>query len=300
MSINNHIVKLKISSKAFIYNIMALVTVIVWGVTFVSTKILIADGLSPVEIFIIRFSIAYVCAFVFSHDRLWASNPRDEGMMLAAGVTGGSLYFIAENSALGITFASNVSLIICCAPIFTIVLGKVFLRGIVKSLVWTGSVLAFIGVAMVVLNGSKQYGINPVGDLLTALAALSWAVYCILLKKLNSKYSNMFITRKVFAYGVITAFVYYILFPSGNHIIYAEIKSIIWNLLFLSVGASFLCYLMWNTAVRKLGAERTSNYIYLVPLITIIASTAILDEPFTVIMAVGTALIIGGVILSTK
>ena len=85
-----------------------------------------------------------------------------------------------------------------------------------------------------------------------------------------------------------------------NHIILADIRSIIANLLFLSVGASFLCYLMWNTAVKHLGAERTSNYIYLVPLVTILASTIILDEPFTLIMAVGTAMIIGGVILSTK
>lgn len=287
-------------AKGALYRVMALATITVWGVTFVSTKILISYGLSPVVIFIIRFVIAYLCTLVFSHERLWASDLTDEVLMIAAGVTGGSLYFIAENSALSITFASNVSLIICCAPIFTMILGKVIFKDSIKPLAWIGSLLAFIGVGIVVLNGSKQFGINPIGDLLTALAALSWAAYCLILKRLNSTYNNLFITRKVFAYGVITAILYYVLFPSENHILNTDIGSIIANLLFLSVGASFLCYLMWNAAVKHLGPESTSNYIYLVPLITIIASACILNEPFTITMAIGTALIIGGVMLSTK
>ena len=287
-------------TKGTIYNIMALATITVWGVTFVSTKVLIADGLSPVEIFIIRFAIAYLCTLVFSHERLWADGIKDECMMLAAGITGGSLYFIAENSALSITFASNVSLIICCAPVFTMILGRVVFKDSIRPLAWLGTILAFMGVATVVLNGSRHFGINPAGDMLTALAALSWAAYCLILKRLNNRYSNLFITRKVFAYGVVTAIMYYILFRTDNHIILTDIRSIIGNLLFLSVGASFLCYLMWNTAVKHLGAARTSNYIYLVPLVTILASAIILGEPFTLIMAVGTAMIIGGVMLSTK
>lgn len=286
--------------KNMIYNVMAMVTITVWGVTFVSTKTLIACGLSPVEIFIIRFSIAYLCTLPFSHDKLWADSRIDEFLMMAAGITGGSLYFIAENSALGITFASNVSLIICCAPLFTIALGRIIFHDSIKAVVWFGSVIAFIGVGIVVLNGSKQYGINPAGDLLTALAAFSWAAYCLILKKLNSRYSDMFITRKVFAYGVLTALLYFSLLPGESHILQTHLGKIMLNLLFLSVGASFLCYMMWNTAVRHLGAERTSNYIYLVPLVTILSSTLILDEPFSLVMAVGAFLIISGVILSTK
>lgn len=287
-------------SKVVIYNIMALVTIVVWGVTFISTKVLILNGLSPVEIFISRFAMAYLCALLFSHNKLWANNRKDELLLLAAGITGGSLYFIAENSALEITFASNVSLIICCAPIFTIILGKSLLRDSIKKSVWIGSVIAFMGVAIVVLNGSGQYGINPLGDFLTLLAALSWAVYCLLLKRLNRDYSNMFITRKVFVYGVITAIIYYLIFPVTRQIILPELKTIIGNLVFLDIGASFLCYLMWNSAVCHLGAERTSNYIYFVPVVTIFASIVILKEPFSIVIALGAALVVGGVVISTK
>lgn len=283
-----------------LYHLMALIAVIFWGLTFISTKVLIINGLNPVEIFLIRFSIAYVVALLFSHSKLKADSVREEAMMLAAGVTGGSFYYVVENSALEYTFASNVSLIICCAPIFTILLGKYIFKDKVKAYVWIGSILAFLGVGVVILSSTGEYGINPIGDFLTLLAALSWAIYSLLLKKLTPKYGDMFITRKVFGYGVVTGVIFYFILPYSTTIEVENIWSVIGNLLFLSLGASFLCYYLWNNAIRHLGAERTSNYIYLNPLITIIASSIILSEPFSAIMALGTALIIGGVILSTR
>ena len=322
-----------------LYHIFALIAVAVWGLTFVSTKVLINTGLTPVQIFIIRFAVAYLCTLPFSHDRLWAANPRDELLLLFAGVTGGSLYFITENTALGLTYASNVALIIACAPIFTIILGTLILGDKLKPSVWIGSAIAFIGVGIVELHGSDEFGINPRGDLLTVVAALSWAAYCLLLKSLTSRYNDMFITRKVFAYGVITALIYYffISLPSllstdaatSSLLISApeaiehipnsasstsaieqsiisdssfniDLLLIIGNLAFLSIGASFLCYFLWNAVIRKLGPEKSSNYTYVVPLIAVIASTLILGETFTLAMGLGTLLIITGVILSTK
>lgn len=276
---------------------MALITVMVWGVTFVSTKVLITDGLDPAQIFIIRFTIAYLCALLISHDRFMACDIKDELLMIMAGITGGSLYFITENTALSLTFAANVSLIICCAPILTMILGKILFNDIIKPLAWIGTIIAFTGVGIVVFNSSEKYGINPCGDVLTFVAALSWAIYCLLLKTLSRRYSNLFITRKVFGYGVITAMLYYILTNDIHGFTITE--SIIGNLLFLSIGASFVCYLMWNASVRNLGAEKTSGYIYIVPLVTILASTLILGEPVTITTLLGTILILGGVFMTT-
>lgn len=280
-----------------LYNVMALVTVIVWGVTFVSTKVLISEGLDPAQIFIIRFSVAYLCTLLISHDRFLASNIKDELLMLMAGITGGSLYFISENTALSLTFAANVSLIICCAPILTMILGKILFNDIIKPQAWVGAIIAFLGVGIVVYNGSEKYGINPWGDVLTFVAALSWSVYCLLLKTLSRPYGNLFITRKVFGYGVITAMLYYI--PTNDIHGFSITEAIISNLLFLSIGASFVCYLMWNASVRNLGAEKTSGYIYIVPLVTILASALILGEPVTITILLGTILILGGVFMTT-
>lgn len=276
---------------------MALITVMVWGVTFVSTKVLISNGLDPAQIFIIRFAVAYLCTLIISHDRFMASGIKDELLMIMAGITGGSLYFISENTALSLTFAANVSLIICCAPILTMILGKILFNDLIKPLAWIGTFIAFVGVGIVVFNGSDEYGINPRGDVLTFVAALSWAIYCLLLKTLSKRYSNLFITRKVFGYGVMTAMIYYIVTTEIHGFTITGV--IIGNLFFLSVGASFVCYLMWNASVKNLGAEKTSGYIYIVPLVTILASTLILGEPVTITTLLGTILILGGVFMTT-
>ena len=89
------------------YHLMALVTAAIWGTTFVSTKVLIQNGLTPAEIFFYRFSLAYVVILLFSRGKLWSRSWRDEGWFALAGIFGGSLYFITENTALGITFIGN-------------------------------------------------------------------------------------------------------------------------------------------------------------------------------------------------
>lgn len=82
------------------YHLAALFTVTVWGATFVSTKVLIANSLTPAEIFLLRFATAYVCIWPFARRRMWAANLRDELLLAAAGLSGGSLYFLTENIAL--------------------------------------------------------------------------------------------------------------------------------------------------------------------------------------------------------
>ena len=176
-------------------------------------------------------------------------------------------------------------------------MGKILFNDHIKALGWIGTIIAFTGVGIVVFNSSKKYGVNPWGDVLTFVAALSWAIYCLLLKTLSGRYCNLFITRKVFGYGVITAMLYYILTNDIHG--FTVTRAIIGNLLFLSIGASFVCYLMWNASVKNIGAEKTSGYIYIVPLVTILASALIIGEPITIATLLGTLLIFGGVFLTT-
>lgn len=262
----------KTKHKKLLYVLLALMTVSVWGITFVSTKTLIVSGLTPVVIFIIRFAIAYLCILTFSHKILFAKTVKDEMLLLCAALTGGSIYFIAENSALGITFASNVSLIICTSPIFTMILGRGIYHDNITVSAWIGSFISLAGVAVVILNGSLNFGINPLGDILTVVAAISWATYCLILKRLNKHYDNLFITRKVFGYGTLTAIAYLTATNAFGHIDFQWTFPVIGNLLFLGIIASFLCYLMWNASIKMLGPETTANFIYLVPFVTILAS----------------------------
>ena len=108
---------------------MAAVTVMIWGTTFVATKVLIKYGLSPVDILFYRFLLAYICIWFFSPRVLLAKSWQDELRFVGLGLCGGSLYFVAENTALGMTLASNVSLIICTTPILTALLAPFFYKG---------------------------------------------------------------------------------------------------------------------------------------------------------------------------
>ena len=279
----------------FWWHIAAVVTIAVWGTTFVSTKVLINNGLSPTEIFTYRFVLAYVAIWFFSPRKLFAGSWKDELLMAAAGFTGGSLYFIAENTALETTMASNVSLLVCTSPIWTALLSKAFYpRDRVGANFWVGTAAALAGAALVIFNGSFVLKLNPVGDILSLVAALSWAFYSIVMRNLGGRYSNMFITRKVFFYGLVTL-VPFLLLPGADYNIKALAAPAVWsNLLFLGLVASLACFAVWNRVMKEIGIVPASNYIYLNPAFTILAAALVLGERITWIAVGGLVLIAGG------
>lgn len=292
--------QLSLRNKETWFHLIAVLTVCIWGSTFIATKTLINQGLTPVEIFTYRFSLAYLCLLAFCHQKLMANNWRDEGLFLLAGLTGGSLYFISENSALEITMASNVSLIVCTTPVLTVLLSSFFFKEKLRKGFIAGSLVALSGVTLVVFNGSVFLKLNPLGDCLTLLAALSWAFYSLILRQMGNKYSTLFITRKVFFYGLITMILYLPFAPSSFHLERLCYPLVYGNLLFLGIVASMLCYLSWNACVRIIGASRASNYLYINPLVAVWASYLFLSEPITPTALLGAGLIIGGVYIVEK
>lgn len=290
-----------LKNRIILYHLIAILTVAIWGTTFVSTKILIAKGLSPSEIFLYRFLLAYGCILLVSSKKFRANSLKDEVMLMLCGIFGGSLYFIAENTALGITLASNVSLLICTTPILTALLFSFFHREKLHKRMLYGSFTALLGVSLIVFNGSILLKINPLGDFLTIIAATSWAFYCLLLKKLGKIYSTLFITRKVFFYGILSLGLYSVTIQPINLQPALLTEPVVFlNLLFLGIVASMLCYIMWNATVKILGASKATNYIYIVPLVTLLTSAAILNETITLISLVGSLCIIGGVYLAER
>ena len=233
------------------YHLAALFSVAVWGATFVSTKVLIANSLTPAEIFLLRFAMAYICIWPLSGRRLWASGWRDELTLSVAGITGGSLYFLTENMALEYAPASNVSLIVCTAPVWTAVLLSLLYRGErMTRRQAVGSALAFAGMVLVVLNGRFVLRLSPRGDMLALSAALLWMVYSLVIKRIGGRYPAVFITRKVFFYGLLTILPVFVFQPFS---ITSEVlaRPAVWgNLLFLGIVASMLCYVLWNAAMH--------------------------------------------------
>ena len=298
----------------FFFHLLALVIVAVWGITFVSTKTLINAGMHPTAIFFIRFVMAYAGIWVYSllekkPVKIWSDSRKDEWIFVFLGITGGSIYFLAENTSLAYTQASNVSFLVCTAPLFTALLTlayKRFFRGrfadgmedirVGFPLIF-GTLLALVGMAMVVFDGTRLQ-VSPKGDLLALGAALCWALYSLFMSPLTQKYGAVFATRKVFFYGLVTILPF--LGSTGDSFSPAVLSRpvVYGNLLFLGLIASLGCFIAWNKVMVKLGNVTSTNYVYLNPIFTLITAMVLLGERMTLVSGLGCAAILAGVVLS--
>ncbi len=282
-----------------LYHIVAFLVVAVWGSTFVFTKLLLIARLTAAQIFVLRFVVAYVLLLGYSLTRrsfhLLSASWRDELLMAGLGITGGSLYFITENSAMIYTTTTNTSLIVCLCPLFATLLISLFYRSErLHGIQIAGTLMAAVGVVVVVLNGHFVLHLSPLGDTLAFAACLCWAVYSLLMIPASKRYNTVFITRKVFFYGLVSMIPYFLIWteiPSRSVVLRPDILCI---LLFLGCVASMLCFLAWNWVIKKLGAVTVTNYVYLNPVTTVLFAWLILSERITLYFLIGTLLILLG------
>ena len=171
-------------------------------------------------------------------------------------------------------------------------------EGKLRANFFIGFVVAMTGIFLISFNGSKLE-LNPVGDLLSLLAAFVWACYSILTKKISGYgYHTILTTRRVFFYGILFMIPALFLFDFQLKLERFTNPVYLLNIIFLGLGASALCFVSWNFAVKILGAVKTSIYIYMVPVITVVTSVLILHEEITVLSVVGTLLTLVGLFLS--
>lgn len=283
------------------FHILAFLIVVIWGTTFVSTKLLINSGLTPIDIFVCRFALAYALVWIISPKKLFANNLKDELLLAALGVTGGSLYFLAENFALSYTNTSNVSLIVCTTPIFTSILLAITSKD-ERMNRWQigGSLLAFAGMALVVLNGHFVLKLSPLGDGLALAAAWSWAFYSLIMKRMANRYSSKFINRKIFFYGLLTIVPVALVHGFTLTCDMVSTPKVLMNLIYLGVVASMVCYILWNVVLKNIGVVNASNYIYLNPVVTVITAAALINEKITVFAIIGMVMILGGLLMAEK
>jgi len=286
-------------NKRLIGHMTAIFTIIVWGTTFISTKVLLTD-FQPVEILFVRLLLGLMALFIVHPHPLKGVTLKQELTFAAAGLTGITMYYLMENIALNLTMASNVGVIVSVSPFFTVILASIFLKeeGKMRFNFFLGFVVAMVGIALISFNGAKLQ-LNPIGDFLCLGSAFVWGCYSILSKKIGEYgYSVIQTTRKIFIYGIL--FMIPTLFFFDFKVDFRTLMEpkYLLNYLYLGLCASATCFVTWNYAVRALGAVKTSIYIYLIPVITIVASALILKEPVTWMSAAGTILAILGLVLS--
>lgn len=296
--------------------LLASITVLIWGVTFVNTKALL-NHFSALEIQVLRFFMAYVALWII-HPRMHRLAKGEEKLFAALGLTGVAIYQLLENCAIHYTNASNVSILVSICPAVTALLVRAFNReSKLAPYFFLGFAVAITGVTMVSLNGIREFHFRPIGDLMAAAAMLSWGCYSILIGKANAKgYPATFVIRRTFFWALVITLPVVILgtTPSGgrmlsgsfhielsraaNTVRFSSFLNYV-NLGFLGLMASALCFVFWNKACKALGVVRCSVLLYLIPVITALFAFCFLGESLTLISATGALLTLLGVFLSS-
>lgn len=280
-------------------HLTALLTIVIWGTTFISTKVLLT-GFAPLEILFFRFILGLLALFLACPRPIRGTTRRQELIFAGAGLCGVSLYYLMENIALTYTMAANVSVIVSVAPFFTAILEHLATGGKerLRPVFFAGFAVAMAGICLISFGGSRVQ-VNPLGDLLALLAAILWACYTVLTRNIGTYgYTTVQSTRRIFCYGIL--FMIPALFVLDFHLGLERFANPLYlmNLLYLGLGASALCFVTWNFSVKVLGPLKTSVYIYLVPVVTVVSSLLILHERITPATGAGMALTLLGLALS--
>lgn len=291
------------------YHGIALLTVLVWGLTFVSTKVLLVD-LAPLWILLIRFVIGFACLCALRPHVLRLDERSHEWLFVLAGATGVGAYYLFENVALVFTTATVVGVIVSVSPLSTTLFSA--LRGNREGLnarFFAGFCFAICGLVLVAagsdLEGLLQGITSPaalLGDMLSLLAALVWSVYSLTIKRISDLgYETIAVTKRTFLWGLVLIVPAALLFggtaPTPSVLLAPQNLG---NLLFLGFVASAMCFVTWGVAVKRLGPVISSTYIYLVPAITATASIILLGEPLSPFIVIGVILTIVGLVLSDR
>lgn len=279
-------------------NLLAAFTCLVWGVTFVSSKRLLAV-MSPLQLLFCRFLLGYLLLWVIHPHRLHVRSGRDVLDFAGAGFFGVFLYYFLENSSLTYTYASNTSVIVSTAPMFTILICSVAFRTPLKMKYLAGFLISICGIVLISFNGSQVLHLNPKGDVMALGAAVMWGFYSLFTTRVTrGGYGMLPATRVMFLIALIGILVVNLFEPAPWRFGELVRWPFIGHLLFLGWLASGICFVTWNLAMKYAGVVNASFYIYASPVVTLVASSLFLQERLTPLSLLGAVLAIGGMVVS--
>jgi drug/metabolite transporter (DMT)-like permease len=281
--------------------VMLAVVVFLWGSSFTVLKLGLKE-ISPVMLAFLRFALAslLLVALTWFQERtvFVKSRVRDWKLLPALGLTGVTLYHSFQNVGLQFTTASNSSLIISANPIFIALLDHLYLKTELSFKRVVGIVLAFAGILLVI--GPFRITFHPsglIGDLFSLGAALSWAFYSILGKRMLSQYTAQEVTMFSMVFG--TFFLLPFLLLSEGHSLPMSLFS--WGLLLLlSVLCSGVAYFLWYKVLEDIPATTAGVSLFFLPVVSVLFAHLVLLEPLDVFFVAGAVFVMLGVFLAAK
>lgn len=279
----------------------ALGAVFIWGLTFVPSKIALAE-MGPFALAALRFCVALAILLpTLSRSRLSSDELRQLPWRTLAtlGFTGVALYFGFQNLGLARTSATEAGLISGSVPAVTAALSALVLRERLPIPRILGIAGSMAGVAVMILGSSPSGGGSLAGDLLMLVSAVAWAIYTLTNKEIGGKVPDGFLLVSTIAFGAL------FLAPAAVFEVatagFGPISLDGWlSVLFLGLGGSAAAFFCWNAALRRLDASEAPTYINLVPLVTVLSAALMLGERLAPSRLLGGALVIAGVYLAGR
>lgn len=277
---------------------LAFISVFIWSALYVSTKILL-EHFNAFELLFLQFIIGYIFLLIIKPKRLVLEDKKDELYFIICGLFGITIYNLFLNIAIDYSLASNVSVIIAASPLFTALIS--FLLKIEKPYFnfFIGFIISIVGIIIITFNGKIELQLKPLGDIMAVISSIGWAVYSVFIVKItDKKYDFILSTRKIIFYGIVFMIPSFFFFDFNPN--WAALKNpiVLFNMLFVAIFASGICFIIWNEATDLIGVLKTNVYVYLTPIITIIISIIVLKERMTFIAFIGITLTLIGVIVS--
>ena len=272
---------------------LAFLVAVLFGLTFISTKWLYGFGMGPFAVLMWRSLLAYGFLLLIEPKNIWS----DELRIAALGIVSTTLYLGLQNLAIAWAPASSVSVVASTAPLMTALLALVWLRAF--RMHWKsalGLCSAATGLCLVLFDSAAMQDLPLAGYWLALGSALGWGLYSMILRTVADR-PILFVARKATGYGMIALLPFFLLEEPTEVSVLLE-PVVIANLLFLAVGATALSFMLWHKAVRVLGTQGASPWLYTSPFVTVTAGLAFFNETMSFVGLMGAAMILCGVYIA--
>ena len=279
--------------------VKTLLTVILWGASFVATKVALRDA-QPVTIVWVRFGIGVLVlgAAVIGRRQFRLPAGKDLLYFALVGAVGITFHQWLQSTGLLTAQATTSAWIVSTSPVFMAILGWIFFKEALRLRQVMGILMAAVGVLLVVSGGDfealalGQFG-TP-GDLLMVISAVNWAVFAALSRYGLQRYPAALMMLFVMLFGWLFTTVMFVTGPGVADL--ASLSREGWGaVLFLAVFCTGLAYIFWYDALQVLPSAQAGAFLYIEPLVTAIIASFTLDEPLLAATLIGGAIILLGV-----
>lgn len=282
---------------------MLILTMVIWGSTFVVTKG-VNDQVGPFTLALVRVAVgaAVLLAFAFirqarggSHSP-WSALPWRT--MVTMGLVGVVLYYAAFNYSLVYTSASQGALVQSCIPAMTALVAVVWLREQASVVRWTGIALSMVGVLIVFSGAAAQSGdASLIGNVLMFVSTVLWGVYTSMAKRVAT-FDPLQVTAGIIGVSVV------LLLPLAAFEVAAEgVPSVNlkgWlGMAYLGAGASGIGYMLYSAALKHIDASEAGVYTNLIPIVGVITGV-MLGDPLSLRAILGGIVVLVGVWLTSR